>query len=105
MHVRGQRRLELQQLPGARMPEREPMRVKRLTRELNRAQLFWTVGVTSFADECVTAQARLQPDLIALAGDEPDLEQRGILEGFDHSVGADRFFRPRIARMRGLLNA
>src|SRR6476660_2642328 len=98
-HVHRQRRLESHQLTAARMPEPEPARVKRLTRELNRPEKIGTVRVPLFTDERVTAEPRLQPNLIAFPGDEPDLDERRALERFDHLVGTDRFLGARIAAM------
>ena len=42
-HVRRQRRFESHQFAAARMPEREAVRVKRLTRELDRPEKIGTV--------------------------------------------------------------
>src|SRR6187431_1150192 len=64
----GHRRLEAHLALVLRVEEGQPERVERLPRKRNRPQRVGAVGVALFADQGVPAQARLDPDLIALAG-------------------------------------
>ena len=58
------------------MRERETERVQRLTRKRDRPQLVRPVDVAPLADERVSAQPRLQANLIALPRFEPDFDER-----------------------------
>src|SRR5579884_3058096 len=86
------------------MIEGEPPGMQRVTLELDRPQRPGTVGVALFADQRVSAQPRLEADLVAAAGREPDLDQRRVAEALDRPVIADRICAARIAGMRLLLD-
>ena len=64
--VRRQRCLEVQHAAVAWMLKRQSVGVKRLARKLDRSQRLRPVHVTPFANARVTAQPRLDADLVAL---------------------------------------
>ena len=103
-HVLRQRRLEHHLAVVGWMAERETTSVQRLSRERDRAQGVRTVDVAHLSDQRVAAQPCLNADLVALAGDEADLDQRRSRQRLEHPVVADRFLPARIARRRLLLN-
>src|SRR6266487_5350386 len=86
------------------MRKRQTARVQRLAMERDRPQALGPVCITSLADECVTAEPRLDANLIAAPGDERYLDQRCRLELFDHPVVADRLLAARIPRVGLLLD-
>src|SRR5437762_3090472 len=86
------------------MLHRQASRVKRLTPKVDRPRLGRSEDVPLFAHERMTAQPGLNANLIALAGHQPHLYQRGTGVAFDHPVLTDRVFPSRIASMRLLLN-
>ena len=81
-----------------RVAEREPVCMERLPRERNRAQRPLPDDVPTFADQRVPAQPRLGADLIALAGSEPNLDERRAGELLEDAILADRFLAAWIAR-------
>ena len=60
--------------------EREPECVERLPRKVDRPQHVGAEHVALLADQRVSVQPGLQANLIALAGMEANLDQRGIAE-------------------------
>src|SRR5262249_32285943 len=60
-------------------------------------------GVALLAHKRMPAQLCLQPDLIALPRDEPDLDQRAVREPLEHRVAAHRLAATRIATRHRLL--
>ena len=72
-------------------------RVQRLTAEIDRPQSLRTKRIAPLADEGMAPQPCLDPDLIALPGDEPDLNQGCLREGLDDAVLAGRFLPARIS--------
>jgi len=86
------------------MRERQPVRVQRLSWELDRPQRVGPVGVALLADERVPAQARLDPDLIPFAGHETDLDQGSLAQRLDQAVVRHRLVPARIARVRLFLH-
>ena len=90
-----QRRLEQQWPPIRRMVEAEPVRVQRLALEWNRAQRIRAVHVPLLSDERVPAQPRLNADLVALAGLQAHLDQRGVAERIRARDSRDTASMPR----------
>src|SRR5438309_10992642 len=86
------------------MTEGQPERVQRLPGALNRPQRGRPEHVPLLAHERVSAQPRLNSDLIALAGDQPDFDERRVLERLENSVLAHGFLAVWITRMGLLLN-
>src|SRR5262245_49142085 len=80
------------------------MRVKRLPGKVNGAEIVRPVDIATLADERVTAQARLKPNLVPLASMEPHFDERGGGETLDDAILADGIFSARIARMSLLLD-
>src|SRR5262252_4940418 len=80
------------------------MRVQRLARKRDRAQMSRTVCVALLADQRVPPQARLDANLIAPAGDEGHLHERRAGQPLDNAVAANGFFAAGIARAGFLLN-
>src|SRR5437773_6813203 len=85
------------------MPQRQPIRVQRLTRERDRSEMIRTEDVALLTDEHVPAQPRLKSNLVALARDQLHLDERGVAKSLDDAVVAHRFLAARIARARLLL--
>jgi hypothetical protein len=54
--------------------ERQPVRMQRLPRKLNRAQRAGPVSIPRLANQRVAVQPSLEPDLIPAPGDQPDLD-------------------------------
>src|SRR4051812_18203912 len=81
------------------MYQAQPEGVERLARKIYRSQLIRTENVALFANQRVTPKAGLDSDLVALPGDEPDLDERGITEIFKHPVFAQALLAPRIPVM------
>src|SRR5438105_10288023 len=81
-----QRHFELERFASERMGERQPIGMERLAREGDRPEGVGAVDVALFADERVPAQPRLEPDLVAFAGDEPNLDERRRVEHLDDAV-------------------
>ena len=73
--ILGHRRLERHLAAVGRMPERQPLRVQRLARKRDGPQFVGTVDVAHLAHQRVAAQPRLNANLVALAGDEPDFDR------------------------------
>ena len=78
--------------------------MKRLPLEGDRPQLVRSIGVANFADQRVAAKARLDADLVALAGMQANLDQARRCKFLDDRVMADRFCGARILRVRFLLD-
>src|SRR4030095_7424601 len=97
-HVRRQSRLKAQQLPGQRVPKGQPMSVKRLPGKVNGTEIVGPVDVATLADERVTAQPRLQSNLVPLAGTEPHFDERCRGKTLDDAILADGVFSARVAR-------
>src|SRR5207342_530313 len=89
-HVDRKRRLERQRTAVCRVTEPELPRVQRLTLERDLLAPVSLDRVALFSDEGMSAQLRLQADLIAFAADEPHFEERAILEFLDDGVAALR---------------
>src|SRR5690606_26456544 len=70
-HVRGKRRLERAWAAIGGMPKAEAACVERLTGELDRAAGVLRGGVAPLANQHVSTQQRLDPDLVAPAGVQP----------------------------------
>ena len=62
------KRLEGKRLPRQRVTERQPVRMQRLPRKLNRAQRLGPISIPRLANKRVTVQPSLQSDLIPAAG-------------------------------------
>ena len=86
------------------MTERQPVRVQRLPRKTDRPQMIGTEDVALLADQHVAAQARLEPNLVALPRDEADFDERRVAVRLDDAVFRLGFLAARIARARFLLN-
>src|SRR3954470_11076926 len=86
------------------MLDPEPPRVQRLTGKVNVSKILRTIDVTLLAHQRVPAQSRLEAYLVALAGSQADLDQRGLPERLEHLVIAGRFAGFGVARMRLLLD-
>src|SRR5436190_4896763 len=80
------------------------MRMKRLPGKVNGTQIVGSVDVATLADERVTAQPRLQADLVPLAGLEPHFDERRRVKTLDDAILADGIFAARVARMGLLLD-
>jgi hypothetical protein len=78
--------------------------MERLPGKLDRPKLVRPIHVPPFSDERMAAKPRLQPDLIALPGLEPDLNQSRGRERLQRLVAADRILPFAIARVRRFLN-
>src|ERR1700704_4866567 len=83
------RRLEAHVAIVERMAERQPERVERLPRKRNGAERVRPVDIALFADQGVTPQPRLDPNLIPLSSHQAHFDQRRHLEWLDHAVVAD----------------
>src|SRR5262249_55242336 len=103
-HVIGQRGLETHLPPVPRRAVSAPRCMQLLAGASARAHRVGAVDEDLLAEQHVPAEPRLRPDLVAPAGDERALEERPAAQRFDDSIPADRFFTPRIAGMRLLLN-
>ena len=99
----GQRRLEPERPTRDRVLERELPGVQRLSRKRDAADRR-RVGVHLLPHQRMAAQLRLQPDLIALAGDQPHLDQRGAAQPLQHAVLAQRLLASGVARAGRALN-
>ena len=75
-----------------------------LTGKLNTSKILRAVDVALLAYERVPPEPGLKPDLVAAAGHEADLNQRGVVEGLEHLIVAARLARPRVARVRFFLD-
>jgi len=78
--------------------------VQGLAWKRNGPQRVRAVDVPALAHERMTAQARLNPDLIPLPRLKLHFEERRVAELLDDAVVAHRFRALRIPRMRALLN-
>src|SRR5687767_3370009 len=78
--------------------------MKRLSRKLDRPQHLGPIHISPLPNQRVTVKPRLQPDLIATAGHQGDLQQRCVAKRLEDAVFADRLFAQWIARVRFLLN-
>src|SRR4051812_20943567 len=81
------------------MVEREPVRMQRLTLELNRSKLVRSIDVSLLADERMAAKPGLNTDLVAFSCLEADLEERRVPVSLDHLIMTDRVHTARVARM------
>jgi hypothetical protein len=55
--------------------ERQPVRMQRLPRKLNRAQRLGPISIPRLPNKRVTVQPSLQPDLIPPAGYQANLDE------------------------------
>jgi hypothetical protein len=71
---------------------------------MSKPNLVRPIRVSLLTNECVTAQARLDADLIPLPGVEPHLDERRVSERLDHTIVRDGLLAAWIARMSLALN-
>src|SRR3954447_7413116 len=104
-HILGKRRLELHRPGGRRMHDAETPGMECLPGKVNESNILRSIDVPLLPHERVAAQPRLQPNLVAPAGHEADLDQGGVAsKRFDDLVIAAGVARPRVVRMRLALN-
>jgi hypothetical protein len=102
--VQRKRRLETKLSPVGWVSKREAMRVQCLPGKVDRTDICGPIDISLLAHKRVTAQAPLDPNLVALPCVQPDLDERSVLERLDGAVLSDRFFTARIGRVRLPLN-
>src|SRR5215831_17626921 len=60
--------------------------------------------IAALANQWVAAQGRLNANLVASTRLQPHLDQRRVAKRLHHTIAADGFFRPWVARASVLLN-
>src|SRR5687768_12605883 len=86
------------------MAKRQPVGVQRMAAKLDRPPLVRTEDIATLADQRVTAQPRLDANLIALARVQAHFDERRLGKRLQHPILAAGVDTLRIARVRFLLD-